>query len=221
MSSIKTDEVKLQELRKGKWRDWQSVSMLAYLDNAEGREQVRRHLTPEWWIHKSSGERGDKKYFLDTEFIEDGSTIDLLSIGIVSDDGREFYAQPESGAWDKLISGDPAFDWVREHVVPQLQPTFQPRVDVREEVRAFCDPDVYGKPEFWGYYADYDWVGLCQLFGTMMDLPKGWPMYCRDIKQLCDDKGNPRLPEQGKGEHHALADAKWNKLAWEFLKEGV
>lgn len=32
------------------------------------------------------------KYFLDTEFIEDGVTIDLISIGIVSDDGREFYA---------------------------------------------------------------------------------------------------------------------------------
>lgn len=34
--------------------------------------------------------------------------------------------------------------------------------------------------------ADYDWVVLCQLYGTMMDLPKGWPMYCRDVKQLCD-----------------------------------
>lgn len=28
---------------------------------------------------------------------------------------------------------------------------------------------------------------------------------------------NPKLPEQGKGEHHALADAKWNRLAYEFL----
>lgn len=51
----------------------------------------------------------------------------------------------------------------------------------------------------------------------MMDLPKGWPMYCRDIKQFCDDIGNPRLPEQGKGEHHALSDAKWNKQAYDFL----
>lgn len=28
------------------------------------------------------------KYWLDTEFIEDGKTIDLVSIGIVSEDGR-------------------------------------------------------------------------------------------------------------------------------------
>lgn len=40
---------------------------------------------------------------------------------------------------------------------------------------------------------------------------------CRDLKQWCDDLGNPRLPEQGKGAHHALADAKWNRVAWQFL----
>ena len=33
------------------------------------------------------------KYFLDTEFIEDGKTIDLISIGIVSEDGRELYCE--------------------------------------------------------------------------------------------------------------------------------
>lgn len=32
------------------------------------------------------------KYFFDTEFIEDGRTIDLVSIGIVCEDGREYYA---------------------------------------------------------------------------------------------------------------------------------
>ena len=77
--------------------------------------------------------------------------------------------------------------------------------------------EQYGKPELWGYYSAYDHVVFCQLFGTMMNLPKGYPMYTRDIKQWCDQLGNPKLPEQGKGEHHALADARWNKLAWEFL----
>ena len=32
------------------------------------------------------------RYYLDTEFIEDGKTIDLISIGLVSEDGREYYA---------------------------------------------------------------------------------------------------------------------------------
>jgi hypothetical protein len=33
------------------------------------------------------------RYWLDTEFIEDGHTIDLISIGIVAEDGRELYAE--------------------------------------------------------------------------------------------------------------------------------
>ena len=32
------------------------------------------------------------RFFYDTEFIEDGETIELISIGIVGDDGREYYA---------------------------------------------------------------------------------------------------------------------------------
>jgi len=85
------------------------------------------------------------------------------------------------------------------------------------EVLRFCDPDVWGEPEFWGYYADYDWVVFCWLFGAMADLPDGFPMYCRDIKQLADALGNPALPNQGETEHNALADARWNRKAWEFL----
>ena len=43
-------------------------------------------------------------------------------------------------------------------------------------------------------------------------------MYTRDLKQWCDSLGNPRLPEQGKGEHNALADARWNRDAYLFLQ---
>jgi hypothetical protein len=100
-----------------------------------------------------------------------------------------------------------------EHVFPNLVPGTIHRIQIAGDIREFCGE----KPEFWGYYADYDWVVLCQLFGTMMDLPKDWPMYCRDIKQLCDSLGNPKLPEQGRGEHHALTDARWTKKAWEWL----
>jgi len=44
-------------------------------------------------------------------------------------------------------------------------------------------------------------------------------MYTRDIKQWCDQLGNPRLPEQGKGEHNAISDARWVKKAWDFLSK--
>lgn len=157
------------------------------------------------------------RYWLDTEFIEDGKTIDLISIGIVAEDGREFYGISLDCDHSK------ASEWVRDNVIAHL-PTvkdlnnrWMTRDFMQQSIIDFCDP-FYGKPEFWAYYADYDWVVFAQVFGTMMDLPKGFPMYCRDIKQECDRLGNPELPEQGKGEHNALEDARWNKKAWEFLK---
>jgi hypothetical protein len=82
-------------------------------------------------------------------------------------------------------------------------------------VKVYCAGST--PPEFWGYYADYDWVAVAQLFGPMIDLPKGWPMFCRDIRQFAHHLGNPELPNQGKDEHNALDDARWNKAAHEYL----
>jgi hypothetical protein len=189
------------------------------------------------------------KYFLDTEFIENGKTIDLISIGMACEDGRTFYAINKECDFSK------ASDWVIENVLtpiglskkgfdyepscPSISGNYKSsyslarsRFDIAIKITEFLKPDYNRetseyptvlsfkpavKPEIWAYYADYDWVVFCQLFGTMMDLPKGFPMYCRDIKQLCDDLGNPELPKQKSGKHNALADAKWNKQAWEYL----
>jgi hypothetical protein len=73
------------------------------------------------------------------------------------------------------------------------------------------------KPEFWAYYADYDWVVFCQLFGNMMDLPSYFPKFCRDLKQLSVDLGSPPHPPDPVNEHNALADAQWNKQLYEYL----
>ena len=54
------------------------------------------------------------RYFYDTEFIENGSTIDLVSIGIVAEDGREYYAVSTDADHTK------ANKWVREHVLDKL-----------------------------------------------------------------------------------------------------
>lgn len=144
------------------------------------------------------------RHWFDTEFIEDGKTIDLISIGIVSEDGREFYA--ESGECD-LSRAEP---WVVANVLPHLTGEKSSRLKIARQIREF----VGEKPEFWAYYADYDWVVLCQLYGRMIDLPEGWPKFCRDLKQFA---GNRHLPMQTETEHHALADARWNKRAWEYL----
>lgn len=149
------------------------------------------------------------RIWFDTEFIEDGKTIDLISIGMVREDGATLYFESADCHHNR------ASPWVRENVLPHLRQVWTRRSVIASAVSEFAGE----QPEFWAYYADYDWVVLCQLFGTMMDLPKGWPMYCRDVKQLCDSLGNPKLPKETDVEHHALADAMWTKRAWEFLQE--
>lgn len=171
------------------------------------------------------------KYFYDTEFIEDGKTIDLISIGVVCEDGREFYAESRD------VDISKANQWIKDNVLPHLwvsspdneiaaswlksggEGGFLFRDKIATKLQSFCDIEKYGKPEFWAYYADYDHVALCQLFGTMMNLPKGWPMYTRDIKQLADFLSVATLPEQVGNEHHALADARWNMIVYNYLLE--
>jgi hypothetical protein len=74
-------------------------------------------------------------------------------------------------------------------------------------------------PLFVANHASYDWVVLCQLFGKMIDLPKGWMTWCYDVRQLEQELGRPKMPEQKGGEHNALADAWFTKESYEFLKE--
>jgi hypothetical protein len=149
------------------------------------------------------------RFWFDTEFYEDGRTIDLISIGIVAEDGRTYYAE-RTGA-SHIAHATP---WLAENVAPHLSGIEVDRFRIREEIMAF----VGENPEFWAYYADYDWVVLCQLYGTMMQLPKGWPMFCRDVKQLADSLGDPKLPPQLSQEHNALRDAEWTHDSWQFLQ---
>ncbi len=152
------------------------------------------------------------RIWFDTEFMEDGRTIELVSLGAVREDGATFYAQNSDADLSK------ANDFVREHVLPKLHSLFRPRIDIARDFAEF----VGHKPELWAYYGAYDWVALCQLYGRMVDLPKGFPFYCRDLKQLLDSKGNPRVPKlPADKEHHALNDAIWTRDAWLRVMEAA
>ena len=233
-------------------------------------------------------------YFIDTEFHEDGRTIDLISIAVVADDGREFYACSREAELSRVSP------WVRDNVLPKLPPysdrAWMSRRQIADGIRRFTGvrvhvaesrksdvirrlvedgdrmrlvlhdlafaaphvgehrdqrgwlgptawgeyvsrvqkmasgairrpptdlplpPVVDGHPEFWAYYADYDWVVLCQLYGTMMRLPSEWPRFCRDLKQLSVDLGSPTHPPKPKEEHNALSDARWNVELYKYLR---
>lgn len=150
------------------------------------------------------------KYFFDTEFMEDGSIIDLISIGIVSEDGREFYAESADADFSK------ANDWVKANVLPHLTGESWPKWKIARKVAIMCGD---GAPEFWTWYGAYDWVALCQLFGRMIDLPRGFPMFACDLKQLQRDLDvrDDQLPNGGRTSHNALEDARWTRDAHSFL----
>ena len=156
------------------------------------------------------------KVFFDTEFSEEFAEsgraeyiIVPISIGLVREDGEELYLQ-----WEEWEGVQDRETWIGQHVLPLLDRTSFASLDtIRTRVKQFAGVE----PEWWGYYCDYDWVLLCQLYGGMMRLPSGWPMFCHDLKQHIVTFGI-EPPEQTGVEHHALADARWIKSAWEDVE---
>jgi hypothetical protein len=263
-------------------------------------------------------------YYLDTEFLEGTQakrflglpcgntkpTIDLISIGIVSEDNREYYAiskdfnlkeawnryDIKEGVtkpkyiWDSKIKEDEKVYWIRENVLkPIWEDLVQKETDkilricqtslkynlnleykvplfisdfsykslkylinvygktnqqIAEEVKKFVynqdDEDKYNntyksQPKFHGYYADFDWVVFAWLFGKMIDLPTGFPMFCIDLKQELDNKAllyfKDKTLEQNisymknrndypkqTNEHNALSDAHFCRDLYKFLQ---
>lgn len=154
------------------------------------------------------------RFFIDTEFIEDGERIHPLAVAIVDEAGVPFYAVIEDV--DRTLAGD----WVKEHVLPYVDevPPCQvfvrgTRADVADAVREWV-AERTDRPEFWADYGSYDWVLLCQLFGTMMDLPDGWPMFIRDVQQI--RPAGMVLPEPEHA-HQAVSDALCTRDRWKAL----
>nr|WP_049807139.1 polyadenylate-specific 3'-exoribonuclease AS [Pseudofrankia inefficax] len=140
--------------------------------------------------------------------------LDLVSIGVVSEDGdREYYAV--STEFDPSRAGQ----WVRRNVLDQLPapsaPVWRSRAQIKDELVAFLTAD--GDPELWAWYGAYDHVVLCQLFGMMPALPPEFPRFTRDLRQLWEETGRPKLPSPPAGAHDALVDARHNLARWQVL----
>jgi hypothetical protein len=166
------------------------------------------------------------RFFYDTEFLERGPQhpIELISVAVVDEEGREFFAANRD--FDRLHAEGPGGEFVRVHVLPKLPPLTSPlwmeRAEIARRLEAFVERPGNGEPpEFWGSYAAYDHVVLCQLFGSMSELPAGWPMFTRDFEQLRETLANPRptLPPRDQATaHDAMADARWLRAAWLSLQ---
>ncbi len=165
------------------------------------------------WYNKP---KEDMKYFLDTEFNDTGSKIDLISIALVNEMGRELCFT--SSEFD--VEAAYSKPWLVENVLPLLppRPYWKTRKEIKEEIIKFLGRDA--RPQFWAWFAAYDWVAMCQLFGGMMLLPKPFPMNCMDLKQEHILAGSPVLPKQMERQHDCLEDAKWNRVVHGILMEG-
>jgi hypothetical protein len=158
------------------------------------------------------------RFFYDCEFIEDGRTIELVSIGVVDESGREFYAV--STEFDAAR----AVPWVRRNVLDKLpspgDPAWRSRLRIRDDLRAFLRQPLRERPEeqmeLWAWYAAYDHVALAQLWGPMTALPREIPRFTKDLRQLWDDRGRPPLPD-ATGRHDALVDARHNLARWRAM----
>lgn len=163
------------------------------------------------------------KYFYDCEFIEDGKTIDLISIGIVSDDGRELYLQNLDCDFSR------SNDWLKKNVLSKLNgfsasddlinisfenKYWHTKQEIAQKVQEFITGDRADN-ELWAYYSAYDHVALCQLFGKMIDLPDSVPMFTNDLMQLINNS-NDILPKNSNS-HNALDDANWVKHSYDIL----
>lgn len=167
--------------------------------------------------------------YYDTEFLEDGHTIELISIGMVTERGAEYYAVNA----DMPVKKIKKHPWLSKHVWPQLprlhgdarihlgdpldkhHPAVKPKAQIAAEVRTFIT--AITDPQLWAWYAAYDHVALAQLFGSMVNLPVGIPMWTNDLRQEMRRLGDPRMPEQPAGEHNALEDARFNLVRHQHL----
>ncbi len=157
------------------------------------------------------------KYFLDTEFLEDGKTIELISIGVVCEDGREYYAVNEDMPIERIQDDE----WMVKNVIPHLPFNYEAesyRFEFKSDQTICCPRQikqdliefVTGENiEFWAYYGDYDWVATCRLFGRMIDLPPNWPKFCYDLRQWLNHKNKFGVRQPDDAPHHALLDARW------------
>lgn len=116
----------------------------------------------------------------DFEFIENGRTIDPISVGLSHIDGRRYYAI------FKEFKESKASPWVKENVISKLPPRFvnpvyeSPRLleeslawKSREAIRLDILRFVGSQsPEFWGNYCAHDFVLLGQVMGTREQ--EGW-----------------------------------------------
>lgn len=171
------------------------------------------------------------KVFFDTEFTGLRQKTTLISIGLISENGRTFYA--EFNDYDTRQVDE----WITENVIAHLrfegQHESTPRLDLEHHAMKgskyrVCESltgwlgQFDTQVEMWSDCYAYDWVLFCELFGGAMSVPKDVYYIPFDLSTLFKVKGvDPDISREeyagmnGISKHNALWDAKVIKACYE------
>ena len=180
------------------------------------------------------------KIFFDTEFTGLHKDTTLISIGLVDENGRSFYA--EFTDYDESQCDD----WIKENVIKHLE--FDNDKDEITELKicdkwGICGDKEFVKKQLEDWLSEYDTVELVSdvchydmvlfidIFGGAFDIPKNVNPACHDINQdiaeyfniseiEAFDKSREDIIKSYNidgDKHNALYDAKVIKVIYEII----
>ena len=172
--------------------------------------------------------------YFDMEFTGLHQNTTIISIGIISEDGKTFYA--ELNDYDKKQVDK----WLEDNVISNLELTEQKEVveyngdDVRvygnkKDLKKYLTEwlEQFGDVKIWSDCLSYDWVLFNSIFGTAFDIPKNIYYIPMDICTVFEVMGiDPDISrEEFVGvkskdkKHNALWDAIIIKKCYEKIIE--
>lgn len=153
-----------------------------------------------------------KRIYIDTEFTGFG-TLDLISLGCVSDCGQAFYAESDTICFDRCS------DFVRATVLPLLSHDPTVKCDHQEmcrRLRAYLAQ--FGMPVEIGFDFKGDWLFFRQILETNgQPLPHN--IRKRNVRGGCAQHQTMQylFDTNGWSAHHALNDARVLMMACEQM----
>lgn len=162
------------------------------------------------------------KIFFDTEFTGLHQNTTLISIGLVSECGKKFYA--ELTDYDK----SQVDDWIQSNVIDNLlvraysengidYPDVKFVVGATDSVRDYLSEwlSQFEMVEMWSDCLSYDWVLFCQIFGHAFKIPKNVYYIPFDICTLFKDRGVD--PDISREEYSGMVDGQKHNAMWDAL----
>jgi len=169
------------------------------------------------------------KIFFDTEFTGLHKKTSLISIGLISENGYQFYAEFKDYDRDQIDS------WLEKNVIAntkflkdyrpvtvnmsdKLIEIYDTKANIKDALEAWLRG--FGVPlEMWSDCLAYDWVLFNDIFGTAFDIPENVNYIPFDICTMFKLKDiDPDIHRESfvagrkiddpKGKHNALADAR-------------